>query len=343
MASSENQKLQELYEFGPFRVDPARETLLKAGMAVPLTPKTFQILLVLVRHGQEIVTKDDLMKSVWPDTFVEEANLSRNIFMLRKAMGETAQDHRYIVTIPGRGYRLTENVRLVPGEEFAIAAASHSRVQIEVKETRPWRGIAFGAVIVLAVAAGLWRWLSPRRTVLSAKDTVVLADFANSTGDPVFDETLRQGLAIQLRQSPFLGLISDQRVAHTLRLMGQGAGARLTTELARGVCERTGSAAILEGSIAPLGNQYVIALQARSCRSGEVLDQEQTQAGRKEDVLSALSQLASRFRNRIGESLTTIQEHNAPLSEATTPSLEALEAYSAGCTPQAVPWRLCRC
>ena len=142
MASSENPKLPELYEFGPFRVDPARETLLKAGVAVPLTPKTFQILLVLVRHGQEIVTKDDLMKSVWPDTFVEEANLSRNIFMLRKAMGETAQDHRYIVTIPGRGYRLTENVRLVPGEEFAIAAASHSRVQIEMKETRPWRWIA---------------------------------------------------------------------------------------------------------------------------------------------------------------------------------------------------------
>ena len=240
MPSSEN---PELYEFGPFRVDPSRETLLKAGVAVPLTPKTFQILLVLVRHGQDIVTKDDLMKSVWPDTFVEEANLSRNIFMLRKAMGETAQDHRYIVTIPGRGYRLTENVRLVPGEEFAIAAASHSRVEIEVKETKPWRWIALAAVIVLALAAGLLRWLSPRRAVLGSKDTVVLADFANSTGDPVFDDTLRQGLAIELRQSPFLSLISDQRIAHTLRLMGHVAGARLTPELARGICERTGSAA----------------------------------------------------------------------------------------------------
>jgi eukaryotic-like serine/threonine-protein kinase len=327
MALTEN---PELYEFGPFQVDPARETLLKAGVAVPLTPKTFQILLVLVRHGQEIVTKDDLMKSVWPDTFVEEANLSRNIFMLRKAMGETAQDRRYIVTIPGRGYRLTENVRLVPGEEFAIAAASHSRVEIEVKEIRPWRWIAFACLIVLVVAAGLWRWLSPRRAVLSAKDTVVLADFTNSTGDPVFDDTLRQGLAIELRQSPFLSLISDQRIAHMLRLMGNVAGARLTPELARGVCERTGSAAVLEGSIASLGNQYVVTLEARSCRSGEVLDQEQTQAAKKEDVLTALSQIASRFRNRVGESLTTIQEHNTPLDEATTPSLEALEAYSAG-------------
>jgi DNA-binding winged helix-turn-helix (wHTH) protein len=330
MTIGKNQSAEELYEFGPFRVDPARETLLKAGVAVPLTPKTFQILLVLVRHGQEIVTKDDLMKTVWPDTFVEEANLSRNIFMLRKALGETAQDHRYIVTVPGRGYRLTENVHLLPGQEFSIAAATHSRVQIDVKETRPWKWIALAAVIVLALAVGLWRALSPSRALLGAKDTVVLADLANSTGDAVFDETLRQGLAIQLRQSPYLSLISDQRISHTLHLMGQRADARLTPELARGVCERTGSTAILQGSIAPLGSQYVITLQARSCRTGEVLDQEQAQAEKKEDVLSALGQIASRFRNRVGESLTTIQEHNTPLAEATTPSLEALEAYSAG-------------
>jgi eukaryotic-like serine/threonine-protein kinase len=330
MTISENQGIEELYEFGPFRVDPSRETLLKAGVSVPLTPKTFQILLVLVRHGKEIVTKDDLMKTVWPDTFVEEANLSRNIFMLRKALGETAQDHRYIVTVPGRGYRLAEHVHLVPGQEFAISAASHTRVQIEVKETKPWKWIGLAGVLLLMVAAGYWRLVSRRPAVLGVKDTVVLADFANSTGDPMFDETLRQGLAIQLRQSPYLSLISDQRISHALRLMGHRADARLTPELARGVCERTGSTAILEGSIAPLGSQYVLTLQAKSCRTGEVLDQEQAQAARKEDVLSSLGQIASRFRNRVGESLTTIQEHNTPLAEATTPSLEALEAYSTG-------------
>jgi eukaryotic-like serine/threonine-protein kinase len=330
MATTENQKVEELYQFGPFRVDPARETLLKEGVAVSLTPKTFQILLVLVRHGKEIVTKDDLMKTVWPDTFVEEANLSRNIFMLRKALGETAQDHRYIVTVPGRGYRLAENVHLVPGQEFAIAAARHSRVQIDIKETRPWSWIALAALILLAVAGGLWRWGSHRGAVLGAKDTVVLADFANSTGDPMFDQTLREGLAIQLRESPYLSLISDQRISHTLRLMGHTADAQLTPQVARGVCERTGSAAVLQGSIAPLGSQYVLTLQAKSCRTGEVLDQEQVQAAKKEDVLSALSRIAGRFRNRVGESLTTIQEHNTPLAEATTPSLEALEAYSAG-------------
>ncbi len=111
MPASPDETVKELYEFGPFRVDPEKELLLRAGEQVPLTPKTFQILLVLVRHSKEVVTKDDLMKTVWPDTFVEEANLSRNIFMLRKALGESPQD-RYIVTVPGRGYKLAESVSL---------------------------------------------------------------------------------------------------------------------------------------------------------------------------------------------------------------------------------------
>ena len=322
---------KEVYEFGPFRVDPEKETLFRAGESVPLTPKTFQILLVLIRNSNEVVTKDDLMKTVWPDTFVEEANLSRNVFMLRKALGESAQDHRYIVTVPGRGYRLAESVQLVSDQEFTVIAASRSKMQLEVRETRPWRWIAIAAVLVLlAVAFGTWRLISHRPAVLSAKDTVVLADFANTTGDAMFDGTLRQGLAIQLEQSPFLSLISDQRIQHMLHLMGQAPGARLSGELARGVCERTGSAAVLEGSIAPLGSEYVLDLQAKSCRTGEVLDHEQAQAAKKEDVLNALSQIAARFRKRVGESLTTIQEHNTPLAEATTSSLEALEAYSAG-------------
>jgi DNA-binding winged helix-turn-helix (wHTH) protein/tetratricopeptide (TPR) repeat protein len=332
MITSPGQRAKELYEFGPFRVDPEKETLLREGEPVPLTPKTFQILLVLIRHNEEVVTKDDLMKMVWPDTFVEEANLSRNIFMLRKALGETAQDHKYIVTVPGRGYRLAENVHVVPDQEVNIVSATHSRVQVDVKESRPWpwRQIAVGMVILPAVALGMWRFLSHRRTVLGTKDTVVLADFANSTGDAVFDDTLREGLTIELEQSPFLSLISDQRIRHTLGLMGHPADARLTPELARGVCERTGSAAVLEGSIAPLGSQYVLELRAKTCSSGEVLDHEQVQVAKKEDVLNALGQISSRFRERLGESLTTIQEHNTPLEEATTPSLEALEAFSRG-------------
>ncbi len=328
MPASDSQRLKEIYEFGPFRVDPEKEILLRAGEPVQLTPKTFQILLVLVRHNKEVVTKDDLMKAVWPDTFVEEANLSRNIFMLRKALGESPQDHQYILTVPGRGYRLAESVRLLPEQELSIVAASHSKVQVQVEQTKPWGWISVAVILLLAVAAGTFRFLWHRTTVLGEKDTVVLADFANSTGNPVFEGTLRQGLAVQLEQSPFLSLVSDDRIHQTLKLMGRPVDAPLTPDTAREVCERTGSAAVLEGSIASLGSQYVLGLRAKNCRTGAVLDEEQVQATRKEDVLNALSQIVSTFRARVGESLATVEKHDTPLQEATTPSLEALKAYS---------------
>jgi eukaryotic-like serine/threonine-protein kinase len=330
MSARDEQKLKELYEFGPFRVDADKEILLRAGEPIPLQPKTFQILLVLIRHSQEIVTKEDLMKAVWPDTFVEEANLSRNIFMLRKALAENPPEQRYIITVPGRGYRLAENVRVVPEQEVSIIAANRSKVQVEVTKSWPWAQVAALAIVALAVAVGVWRFFRRPPPILGEKDTVVLADFANSTGDPVFDETLRQGLSIQLEQSPFLSLISDERIRHTLPLMGRSADSPLTPELARGVCERTGSAAVLDGSIASLGSQYVLGLRARACSTGDVLAEEQAQVARKEDLLKALGEVASKFRSRIGESLTTVQKYDTPLAEATTPSLEALKAYSEG-------------
>jgi tetratricopeptide (TPR) repeat protein len=135
---------------------------------------------------------------------------------------------------------------------------------------------------------------------------------------------------VQLEQSPFLSLVSDELIQKELRLMVQPADGPLTPAVARQVCERAGSAAVLEGFIAPLGSQYVLGLTAKSCRSGDVLDTEQVQAAKKEDVLNALSQIASKFRTRIGESLATIEKHDTPLAEATTPSLEALKVYSLG-------------
>ena len=329
MSLSRSAGIKEIYEFGPFHVDAEKETLHRGGEPVLLTHKTFQILLVLIRNNKEVVTKDDLMKTVWPDTFVEEANLSRNIFMLRKALGESPQDHRYVVTVPGRGYRLVESVRIVANQQLDIIAANHSKVQVQVQERKPGGWIAVAVILLVAVAAGTFRFFLHRTTVLSDKDTVVLTDFSNTTGDIAFDATLRQGMAVQLGQSPFLSLISEQRIHHTLRLMGRSADAPLTSEVARQVCERTGSAAVIEGSIATLGSQYVLGLRATSCRTGDILDDELAQAARKEDVLNALTQIASRFRARIGESLSTIKQHDTPLAQATTPSLEALEAYSA--------------
>jgi eukaryotic-like serine/threonine-protein kinase len=163
---------------------------------------------------------------------------------------------------------------------------------------------------------------------LTDKDTIVLAEFINTTGDPVFDETLRQGLAVQLQQSPFLSLISEQRIRKELKLMLQPPDARLTPDISQAVCVRTGSAAVLDGSIASLGNQFVIGLRAKHCSTGDILADEQEQVARKEDVLAVLSRIAVRFRKRVSESLATIERHSIPLEEATTPSLEAWKAFS---------------
>jgi eukaryotic-like serine/threonine-protein kinase len=189
-----------------------------------------------------------------------------------------------------------------------------------------WLSIGAAVLVAAAVAGAIY---SRRPPTLTDKDTIVLADFVNRTGDPVFDDTLRQGLAVQLQQSPFLSLISDERIRRTLPLMNQPADARLTPDVARVVCVRTGGAAVLQGSIAALGSQYVLGLRATNCATGDILADEQAQASRKEDVLSTLSQMVTRFRTRVGESLATIERYSTPL-EATTSSLEALQAHSAG-------------
>ena len=169
-----------------------------------------------------------------------------------------------------------------------------------------------------------------RAPTLTDKDTIVLADFDNKTGDPVFDDTLRQGLSVELQQSPFLSLISDRQVQQQLALMGQPKEARLTSDVARQICERTASTMVLEGSIARLGSQYVLGLRAKHGSTGNVLHQEQIQAARIEDVLNSLSEIARKLRTRLGESRATVEKHSTPLADATTPSLEALKAYSTG-------------
>jgi len=188
------------------------------------------------------------------------------------------------------------------------------------------------AVILVAAAFGGAVYIRSRHTAtrLTDKDTIVLSDFINKTGDSVFDDTLKQGLSVQLEQSPFLALVSEQRVNETLKLMGRPAGDRLTPEVTREVCQRTGSKATLTGSIAGLGSQYVIGLKAANCHTGEVLAETQEQAAGKESVLKALDAGAVSLRGKLGESVSSLQQYATPLEEATTPSLEALKAYSLG-------------
>jgi serine/threonine protein kinase/tetratricopeptide (TPR) repeat protein len=197
------------------------------------------------------------------------------------------------------------------------------------KAATAWKPLVTVAVVALALAAAAGVTYLRRAPKLTDKDTIVLADFVNTTGDPVFDDTLRQGLSVELGQSPFLSIVSDERVRNALRLMGQAPNARLTDEVARDLCVRTGSTAVVRGSIASLGNQYVLGVRAENCGTGDLLGQAQLTAARKEDVLAVLGQLATKFRTRVGESLATVEKHSTPLAEATTTSLEAVKTYTA--------------
>jgi len=185
------------------------------------------------------------------------------------------------------------------------------------------------AVAVLTLVVGVYFYFH-RTPKLTDKDTIVLADFVNHTGDPVFDGTLRQGLSSQLEQSPFLNLLSDERIAQTLSLMVQPKDSQLTPELAREVCQRTGSAAVMDGSIAQVGTQYLLTFKALNCSNGESLASTEAQASDKNHVLDALGKVASEIRSKLGESLATVQKYDVPVEQATTRSLEALQAYSLG-------------
>jgi serine/threonine protein kinase/tetratricopeptide (TPR) repeat protein len=194
--------------------------------------------------------------------------------------------------------------------------------------------ILFAAAILLAVIGGLGiyaRYFRPHSAkTLTERDTVVLTDFANSTGDSIFDDTLRTALSVSLRQSPFLNVLSDSKVAETLEMMTIPAGTKLTPEMARDLCQRAGGKAYIAGSIGLLGTEYVVGLKAANCQSGDELAQEQTTASSKEKVLDALGAAASKLRGELGESLSTLQEYDVPLAKATTPSLEALKSYTLG-------------
>jgi len=228
------------------------------------------------------------------------------------------------------------------GSSSAVAQfLSSSSVQVAAPPAAPkklWKILVPAAVVLLAAAVGTAFYLrlpssSPaaKATPLSERDTVVLADFDNKTGDPVFDDALKQALAVQLGQSPFINILSDRKVNETLRLMGRQADTRITRDAARELCVRTGSKAIVLGSVSNLGGQYVLGIDAVGCSNGDTLAKEQEEAASKQDVLKALSKAAASLREKLGESLASVQKFDVPV-EATTPSLEALKAYSMGIT-----------
>jgi tetratricopeptide (TPR) repeat protein len=215
-----------------------------------------------------------------------------------------------------------------PGRRWQSAAELEQALGSVNGDGSAWK-IASAAAVVLALSAAAYFYFHRSRP-LTGQDTIVLADFVNNTGDPIFDSTLREGLAIQLEQSPFLKIMDDDQVWHDLRLMKFQPGARITGQMAHDVCVREGGAATIDGAIASLGTNYVITLQAATCQESKTLARQQIQARDKEHILSALSTAATGIRGKLGESLNSIQKRSRPLDEATTSSLEALQSYTAG-------------
>ena len=226
------------------------------------------------------------------------------------------------------------NIAAVPSRETSAAVLKPESAQLPglalPRPRRKWN-IAVPAIAAAALAAiGGWLFYARRAHALGPADTVVLADFANSTGDAVFDDTLKQALQVQLAQSPFLNILPDRKVNSTLKLMDKKPGEPIAGETAREVCVRSGSKAVLEGSIAKLGSEYVIGLKAVNCASGDVLAHELVQAATKEQVLNDMGGATTKFRERLGESLSSVQKYDAPLEQATTSSLDALKAFTQG-------------
>jgi eukaryotic-like serine/threonine-protein kinase len=342
-------QIKHSYEFGPYRIDPAKRLLLRGENAVQLPSKVFETLLVLVQHSEEVVSKDDLMKTVWPDSFVEESNLSQSIFLLRKALGETAQDRRYIVTIPGRGYRFAEKVDKISEETADLVVERHSRAQVTVQETESAPCEGSGASLLRILLQRPWNWMLPtaagvalligsfalflhrrRPTTLSEADLVLVSDFVNTTGEPVFDGTLKQALTVKLAESPYFNVVLDSATRQTLSLMGRSADEQVVPPVAREVCQREGAKVVVGGSIVGLGNKYVLDLNATNCLTGESLAHQGIAALNREQVLSKLGAVIPPLRRKLGESVSSIQKFDTPIEQATTKSLAALKAYTSG-------------
>jgi DNA-binding winged helix-turn-helix (wHTH) protein/tetratricopeptide (TPR) repeat protein len=317
---------ESLYAFGPFRLDGRQRLLFRDGEVIPLPLKAFDTLLMLVENAGEVVEKDDLLKRIWPDTFVEEGSLAQNIWVLRKVLGEDSNGQPYIQTIPKRGYRFVAPV--------VFHATDGNKSDSVAAAPRPKRWLAMyvlaAAGVLVLTAATILLWMRLRTTPLTDQDVLVLADFTNSTGDHMFDATLRDALAFQLEQSPFLKVLDDEVVRQDLRLMRLSAGAHITNELAHDICVREAEKAMLAGSVASLGGSYVIELKATNCQTGATLARAQAEAADKEHVLQALANAAQGMRARLGESLSSIQKLAPPEFGVTTSSLEAFQAYTQG-------------
>ncbi|HEX4782065.1 MAG TPA: winged helix-turn-helix domain-containing protein, partial [Usitatibacter sp.] len=285
------------YEFGPFRLDAERRALYRGAEFIALTPKAAEMLVLLVQEAGRIVTKEQLLERAWPGVVVEEGALTNNISALRKVLDPAFPGEGPIGTVARRGYRFSAPVRqLSPGAAQPGTAPAASAPE-------------------------------PR---ITDRDTILLGDVENKTGDAVFDGTLRQALLLHLAQSPFLQILSERKVHAALQMMQRPKDTPAVGEVALEICQRTGARAAITGAIFALGDDYVIGLTALDGDSGDIVVSEQARAHGKDEVLKALDGAALSLRGKLGESLASLTRFSVAFDEVATASLEALKAYTVG-------------
>jgi eukaryotic-like serine/threonine-protein kinase len=336
-----------LYRFQEFELKPSGRVLLRKGRPLKVSPKAFEVLVYLVVNAGRVITKEELLTAVWPDSFVEESNLAQQISGLRKVFGN---DSGLIATVPGRGYQFTAPVQVeapaephaatLPGEVLVQRVREHAHLVIEESVSQPPPGearafrfsggwIAASTIIAGAIALAAV-YVVKRNSRPPELRKVVIADFLNLTGDPAFDRSLKTALAVGLGQSPYLQVMGSAEEQSALATMEKAADTPLFRDVALEVCRRNDYQTLVNGKIETSGIRYQLTMELVGCVTGKSLGVFRAQAANKDVVLDTLDTLAERVRKRVGESTQSIEQFQVPMREATTFSFEALKAYDTG-------------
>lgn len=355
-------KNNDLLTFGEFRIDVPARNLQRNSVSVPLNRRAFDVLLYLAQNPGRVVSKEELLKAIWADAFVDESSLTQSISALRKALRDQPGENAFILTLAGRGYQFVAPVHSIgkslPDEAIldpqrspwpspdgtastdVLLQERTLRASVITEETKypsltAARSVRiFASLALLALAVGLiagvvvWRRSLLLKKTASEPVSAVLADFENTTGDPRYDYALNQALQIDLEQSPHLEILSRTRIQETLAEMQREKAEPLTPALAREVCQRNNALVVLHGLISKFGGKYLVLLNADSCVTSKSLAGYKTIANSEEEVLNALDTVAVQVRRELGESAASLDRYQLPIVQATTPSLDALKAYS---------------
>jgi DNA-binding winged helix-turn-helix (wHTH) protein/tetratricopeptide (TPR) repeat protein len=337
-----------IYRFGEFELSVRARMLSRRGVGIPLPSKTFDVLHYLVANSGRVVTKDELLKGVWPDSFVEEGNLTQHVFRLRKALQPDPNSAPCIVTIPGQGYQFSavvesgvETSAIEVPEEIVVQTVRKRSTFIAEEIVQPplaqlaprrapqWRTIAVTFLAAIAfVALGIWGWNSWRRAGRIPLVPIMVPPFENRTGDSSFDLTLSNVLSIDMAQSPYFDVLSKAEFSRTLALMKRPPNEKMTEALAREICQRSNSRVLVSGAIDKLGTLYPLTIAATECSTGKTLANERAEPHTKEDVLKSLDRLTADLRRRLGESAASVQRFSVPLLAVESSSFDAVRDYS---------------